>query len=140
MSLTLIAVCRYDDGGLRGGGGGGEVSARCLLRRRLLLFDLLESSNKGWRMLEMSHLPPIAKLMKTDKFSHLERNCKHVSEIKKHGRHWGISLTAAPAVQWADKQESRNSTQPPETLVFISYQVETSLVSRPTAHGLNVCV
>lgn len=43
-------------------------------------------------------------------------------------------------VQWADEEESRNSTQPPETLVFISYQVETSLASRQTANGLNVCV
>lgn len=57
------------------------------------------------------------------------------SQKQQHQKTLGVAV-----VQWADKQESRNSTQPPETLVFISYHVETSLASRQTAHGLDVCV
>lgn len=45
---------------------------------------------------EMSYLHPIAKLIKTDNFSLLERNCEHVSEIKKLQRRAGFSLRAGP--------------------------------------------
>lgn len=95
MSLTLIAVCRSQQDSNGGLGSGGGVSVRCLLRRRLQLFDLLESSNKGCRVSEMSCLPPIAKLTKTDKFSDQERNYERVREMKTLQAHWGTSPTAA---------------------------------------------
>lgn len=94
----------------------------------------------------MSYLPHVANLLNTDKLSRLKVAYGDVNEIKKLQRHWEShslqhkKTLGVAGVQWADKKESRNSTQPQETLVFISYQVETSLALRQTAHGLNVFV